>query len=204
LVGGSSPSTPTKSGIAQLAEQATVNRWVVGSSPTVRVKKDKLDTLILNKNWQPDKVVDWKKAMTLLYSSRVEVIEYYKDRTISSGSMEHKLPLVLRHQTGKTKKINLRLTRKALFLRDGGKCQYCSAAVNKATFTIDHVIPKAKKGLTTWNNVVVSCYECNAKKGPRTPEEALMPLVRKPQKPKDKKTLLAFELGEEHKWKNYV
>ena len=118
--------------------------------------------------------------------------------------MEHKLPLVLRHQTGKTKKVNLRLTRKSLFLRDGGKCQYCNATVNKATFTIDHVIPKAKEGQTTWNNVVVSCYNCNAKKGARTPEEALMPLIRKPQKPKDKKTLLAFELGEEHKWKNYV
>ena len=163
-----------------------------------------MDTLILNKNWQPDKIVDWKKAMTLLYSTRVEVVEFYKDRTITSGSAEHKLPLVLRHQTGNLKKINLRLTRKALFLRDGGRCQYCNNTVSKTSFTIDHVVPKSKQGKTTWNNVVVSCYECNAKKGARTPEEASMPLIKVPQKPKDKKSLLAFELGEENKWKNYV
>jgi len=45
------------------------------------------------------------------------------------------------------------------------------------------VIPRAQGGLTSWENVVTSCHECNCKKGGRTPLEANMKLVQKPFRP---------------------
>jgi 5-methylcytosine-specific restriction endonuclease McrA len=49
---------------------------------------------------------------------------------------------------------------------------------------MDHVHPKSKGGLTEWENIVVSCTDCNSYKANRTPEEAGMTLLRKPVKPR--------------------
>ena len=49
--------------------------------------------------------------------------------------------------------------------------------------TFDHVKPRSKGGLTSWNNIVCSCYKCNSKKSNRTPEEAGMKLRKKPFAP---------------------
>ncbi|HOS03612.1 MAG TPA: HNH endonuclease, partial [Candidatus Hydrogenedentes bacterium] len=35
----------------------------------------------------------------------------------------------------------------------------------------------------SWENLVVACLACNVRKGNRTPEEAGMPLLRRPVKP---------------------
>lgn len=46
--------------------------------------------------------------------------------------------------------------------------------------TVDHIIPKAKGGLDTWENLVCACTVCNNKKGDRAPEEAGLTLINKP------------------------
>jgi 5-methylcytosine-specific restriction endonuclease McrA len=80
--------------------------------------------------------------------------------------------------------MEIRLTRRNLLLRDGFACQYCGKRVTTHTFTIDHVIPRSRKGLGTWENFAVACFPCNVKKRDRTPEEANMRLLSKPAKPK--------------------
>ncbi|HSD64905.1 MAG TPA: HNH endonuclease, partial [Ignavibacteriaceae bacterium] len=49
--------------------------------------------------------------------------------------------------------------------------------------TIDHVIPRARGGSDSWENLVCACTLCNNKKGDRTPEEANMLLTNRPFKP---------------------
>ncbi len=49
--------------------------------------------------------------------------------------------------------------------------------------TIDHVIPKARGGVDSWENLVAACIYCNNKKGDKTPSEANMNLLIKPFKP---------------------
>ena len=44
-------------------------------------------------------------------------------------------------------------------------CQYCSEIFDKKDLTLDHVIPKSKKGPSNWENVVTACKSCNLKKG---------------------------------------
>ncbi|MFN2548790.1 MAG: HNH endonuclease, partial [Myxococcales bacterium] len=49
---------------------------------------------------------------------------------------------------------------------------------------LDHVVPRSRGGVTSWENVVCSCVGCNLRKGGRTPEEAHMRLTRHPSRPR--------------------
>lgn len=76
------------------------------------------------------------------------------------------------------------LTRRNLWSRDKGVCQYCHKQPRKDEITIDHVIPKSKGGQHCWENVVLACTQCNFDKADRTPKQAGMTLKKKPVKPK--------------------
>ena len=85
------------------------------------------------------------------------------------------------------KKRKIRIKKKNLLIRDNHHCQYCNTKLDNRTATIDHVIPKSrfksKKESHTWQNTVISCSRCNAKKRDRTPKEANMKLLSVPKKP---------------------
>ena len=68
------------------------------------------------------------------------------------------------------------LSRRAVFLRDGGRCQYCG---DKAE-SIDHVIPRSRGGEHTWENVVAACERCNSSKRDRFLEDTTMRLRHRP------------------------
>ena len=45
---------------------------------------------------------------------------------------------------------------------------------------IDHVVPRAQKGMSTWTNCVLACVDCNSKTADRTPVRARMKLRKEP------------------------
>ena len=49
--------------------------------------------------------------------------------------------------------------------------------------TFDHVVPRSRGGLSSWDNVVSACFKCNNKKGSISYKEANMKLIRNPKKP---------------------
>lgn len=55
--------------------------------------------------------------------------------------------------------------RKIIFRRDGGKCIYCHRKLGRRHFTVDHIHPKSKGGSSEESNLVLSCHDCNQKKG---------------------------------------
>ena len=71
-------------------------------------------------------------------------------------------------------------TRFNLFLRDEFTCQYCGA---REDLTFDHVIPRARGGVTSWENVVAACSKCNLRKGSQTLRNSGLSLNRLPRKP---------------------
>jgi 5-methylcytosine-specific restriction endonuclease McrA len=73
-----------------------------------------------------------------------------------------------------------KITRRAVFARDGWTCQYCGSRSN---LTVDHVIPRSKGGTSTWDNIVASCAPCNRRKGDSLPAQANMHLRRQPSPP---------------------
>lgn len=73
------------------------------------------------------------------------------------------------------------LTRKNILRRDSYKCAYCGRS--DLPLTIDHIVPRAKGGSDSWENLICACTICNNRKGDRTPIEASMELLYRPFKP---------------------
>ncbi len=139
--------------------------------------------LLLNITYEPLRIINWKKAITLLCLGKVEVIEEY-GRDIRSVSFTIKLPSVVRLlKLVKKPKSPVKFSRQNIYLRDKYHCQYCGLKHPTEELTYDHVLPKSRGGKTEWENIVTCCVGCNRQKGGRTPTEARMKLVRKPTRP---------------------
>jgi len=140
--------------------------------------------LLLNITYEPLRVINWKKAITLLLLDKVEVLEEY-NREIRSVSFTIKLPSVVRLlRLVNRPKTPVKFSRQNIYARDKNQCQYCGSKFHSEDLTYDHVIPKYRGGKTEWSNIVTCCISCNRRKGGRTPAEARMTLIRKPSRPK--------------------
>lgn len=141
-------------------------------------------TLVLDQSYQPHRVVSWQRAVTMLFQDKIEVLEEY-DEDIRSVSITIKMPAVVRllHRiTGKKRAV--KFSRINVATRDGFRCQYCGDKHELRKLTYDHVVPRAKGGRTSWENIVMACYGCNAKKGAQSVHRAGMKLRKKPAKPR--------------------
>jgi 5-methylcytosine-specific restriction endonuclease McrA len=94
------------------------------------------------------------------------------------------------------------LSRKNILRRDAYKCGYCGRG--DLQLTIDHVIPKAKGGTDSWENLITACTLCNNKKGDRTPDEAKMLLLNRPFKPSHIMFIKNVVGKLDEKWKPYL
>src|SRR6267143_1939061 len=142
-------------------------------------------TLLLNASYEPLKIVDWRKAVTLWCQGKVEVISVY-DREIRAVSISFKLPSVirlLRYIKIKRRFDYVPFSRANIYARDNHACQYCGDDFPPSELTFDHVVPVAQGGRKDWENIVTCCVTCNRKKGGRTPAEAGMHLMRMPKRP---------------------
>lgn len=139
--------------------------------------------LALSPSYEPIGTVSWKKAVAFIFLNKANVLEEYEEE-IRSQNFSMKIPSVIVLKNGKTRRINsVRFSRRNIWLRDEGQCQYCSRGVNINSFTIDHVFPKHAGGKTSWENVVVSCYDCNQKKGEKLLKDCNLKLRKAPKKP---------------------
>jgi len=141
-------------------------------------------TLVLNSSYEPLKVIDWQRAMTLWATGKVEIVEEH-EREVRSVSFSFRLPSVVRllHIVRLRRRPVVQFTRANIYQRDSYTCQYCDVQWTAEDLTFDHVIPVAQGGQRGWENIVTACEPCNRKKGARTPEEAGMTLQRKPRRP---------------------
>jgi len=142
-------------------------------------------TLLLNATYEPLKVVNWQKAITLWCQGKVEVISTY-EREVRSPSFSFKLPSVirlLRYIRIKRQIDYVPFSRANIYARDNHTCQYCAEPLPSSELTFDHVVPVAQGGRKDWENIVTCCIPCNRRKGGRTPEQAGMRLIRIPKRP---------------------
>lgn len=130
------------------------------------------------------RVVGWQKALILWFQGKVEIIEYHEVYA-HSAKLALQLPSVMRLKSyvRPRKYQRIRFCRDNIYLRDEFTCQYCTDRVPLKDLTLDHVLPLAQNGPTSWDNVVTACRSCNQKKGNRTPEQARMPLLKIPVEP---------------------
>ncbi len=100
---------------------------------------------------------------------------------------------------------SVKLNRRNLFARDRSHCQYCGRHYPTHELSIDHVTPRAHGGKDTWENLVCACIRCNARKGGRTPDQAGMRLIRKPERPR-RNPIISLRLGNEkyRSWRTFL
>lgn len=149
--------------------------------------------LLLNADYTPLSIIDWKKAVIwhMKYDSNpkygIDIIDFYKNDHINGvNNKKYPIPAIARTKRFfKVNKQNIIFSRKNIFLRDNYTCQYCGIKLDHKELTYDHVIPKSiwsSKYLspTCWTNIVTACTSCNRKKGNKTPKQANMPLINLP------------------------
>ena len=138
--------------------------------------------LVLNYDYSPIAFISWKRAITLLYQQKAELIKASNKliKTVDK-SVERFFPIAIRlvKIIRSIYKKSVPYSKANIITRDE-VCQYCGS---KESLTIDHVIPRAQGGKSSWNNCVAACKTCNNKKADRTPTEAKMYLRHQPIAP---------------------
>lgn len=160
--------------------------------------------LLLNADWRPLQVIDWKRAMCLYLEDKADLVSEYADKVIHTATDVFPWPavMVLRQHIQFDTKI--RFSRRNIMARDRYTCQYCGVAPRTPSgqpylesLNVDHVVPRSRSKnnmvvlpwskkevpVTSWQNTVCSCIECNSRKAAKTPGEAGMHLRRIPRKP---------------------
>ena len=141
-------------------------------------------TLLLDSSYYPLQMIDWKKALTLFFTQRAEVVENHRDVIIHSPNQNFKLPKVMRLFC-KIGDVNIvKFNRLNVFFRDDFKCQYCLSKFRASDLTLDHVIPRSRGGPTSWENIVSACEACNSKKADKLPHEINMNPFKTPREPR--------------------
>lgn len=141
--------------------------------------------------------------MILLFLTKAEIVVARKDKFIHTISTAFPFPSVIRLiQFIKMPYKKIDLSRKNILRRDDNQCQYCGT--KKSVMTIDHIIPKSRGGTDSWENLVAACVKCNNRKGNRTPEEAKMPLLKKPRKPHYIIFLKQYLGRSDEEWKQFL
>lgn len=136
--------------------------------------------LVLNASYEPLSVVSARRAVVLVLSEKAEIV-HESDDVVRSERLVLAVPSVvrLRSYVRVPYRRAAALSRRGVFLRDGGLCQYCGRKAD----SIDHVVPRSRGGRHIWENVVAACARCNSAKRDRLIEETSMRLRRRPQVP---------------------
>ena len=158
-------------------------------------------TLVLNRHWQPVNVATVARSLTMLWNESAHVVDPEDFRLytwtdwarlaprdgepyIRTVTFRLRVPeVVTLTRYDRLRESTVTFSRRNLFKRDHSSCQYCGARPGSAELTIDHVIPRSQGGTSTWENCVLACVACNARKANRTPEQARMRLRKPPARP---------------------
>ncbi|MFV0258349.1 MAG: HNH endonuclease [Acidimicrobiales bacterium] len=137
--------------------------------------------LVLNATYEPIGVISARRAVVLMLDEKVDVLADAGQR-LSSARLQVTVPSVvrLRYYVKVPYQRTAPLSRRAVFARDHSTCQYCGAAAE----SIDHVIPRAKGGAHSWENVVACCRRCNTAKSDRLLEHTSLELNTVPAAPR--------------------
>ena len=128
--------------------------------------------LVLNADYAPLQIWplstwDFERTLRNVLKKRVAVVSEY-DTVFRSPTLEYRPPSVVALKTFVKVPDRVPFSRINILLRDGFSCQYCGAGLNLKEMTFDHVVPRAKGGGTSYDNIVSCCSDCNARKADRT------------------------------------
>ena len=158
--------------------------------------------LVLNQNYQPLNICNARRAVVLVGGGKAELLLNGRGN-VRSVSRTFPIPSVIRlFLMVKQPLVRRRLSRQAVFHRDDFTCQYCGKETTE--LTLDHIIPRSRRGVHAWENVVSACISCNHRKAGRTPAEASMALRGAPRAPRPNPYLLFHHRHIEDDWREFI
>lgn len=178
--------------------------------------------LILNNGWTPIRVKNVQSAIQLACRERANIVDtdtyqlYSWDEWAALPVMEGENFISAAHSQVRIPEVvvltkykhvpdfDIRLTKRSIYLRDGGKCQYTGRFLSKSDYDIDHVIPRSRGGKNTWGNMVLCDKKVNRRKADRTPREAGLDLIRKPFKPRTSTVMFDPSITRPESWKKFL
>jgi 5-methylcytosine-specific restriction endonuclease McrA len=154
--------------------------------------------LVLNKNWQPVHVATVARALVLVWKDAARIVDAADYQTFSWDDWARLRPregdpfmsgvnyrlrvpeVITLTDYDRLPKRAVTFSRRNIFKRDHFQCQYCGVNPGGEELTIDHVVPRAQGGVSSWTNCVLACVDCNKRKADRTPQQAGMKLRKEP------------------------
>lgn len=159
------------------------------------------NVLVLNRSYLPIHITSVRRAFSMLYQEIARAVhtdyqsfDFHQWRrfpadglgpSLGTSSGPIRIPrVIVLLAYDKIPRRHVRFSRTNIFARDKFTCQYCGSRPPRSQLNLDHVVPRALGGKTSWENVVCSCVDCNRRKGGRTPTQARLRLNRKPVRPR--------------------
>src|SRR5882757_621290 len=166
----------------------------------------KATVLVLNRNWQAINVRTPQEAFCMMATNVATALEIEGEDHIRPVTWEEWIKLPIREQDEavhtvrgqirvptvivavnytKVPKKRPKLCARNIRERDGNRCQYTGALLRPDEGSLDHVLPRSRGGRDTWENLVWSSKDVNARKANRLPHEAGLRLLKTPRAPKE-------------------
>lgn len=158
-------------------------------------------TLMLNRNWQPVNVTTVSRALVLVWNEVARVVDPddfrlyswsdWSSRSPEEGEafiqavrMKLKVPeVIVLNRYDRVPEAEVSFSRRNIFKRDHWTCQYCGIQPAPDELTVDHIVPRSQGGVSSWENCVLACWNCNRRKADRSVKAAGMKLRKLPQRP---------------------
>ena len=162
--------------------------------------------LVLNKNWQAINVNCPADALSMMYSGTATGLFIEDDGNMTPMKWEQWITMsknesycyintirgeiaipkvIILSNYNKVPKKRPKFTKRNIWIRDGGVCQYTGKKLSPNEGNIDHIVPKSKGGHTSWTNCVLTHNKINAMKGDKTLDESGLKLLKNPNAPRE-------------------
>ena len=162
--------------------------------------------LVLNRNWQAINIRTPQEAFCMMATNVATALDIEGDSHIRPVTWDEWITLPIRDgdnavhtvrgavrvptvivavNFAKVPKKRPKLCARTIRERDGNRCQYTGRVLRPDEGSLDHVVPRSRGGKNTWDNLVWSSKDVNARKGNRLPQEAGLKLLALPRAPKE-------------------
>lgn len=159
-------------------------------------------TLVLNAGYEPLAIVSFKRALVLVMHHKATVVEIDSSHPVvaTSGSFDRPSVILLTRYVRIPNARRVPVTRRGVLRRDGHRCAYCG----KAATTIDHVQPRSRGGVDSWENLVACCLRCNGAKADRSLEALGWRLRVEPVRPRGAQWRIRELERPAEAWRDYL
>ncbi|MGE0707051.1 MAG: HNH endonuclease [Planctomycetota bacterium] len=183
--------------------------------------------LILNRSWMAIGTTTVRQALILVVRGSARVIEPSTYEVFAleewllrseerAAALERarlvrtphylveKPEVVLLSRYDKVPRTEVAFSRRNLYRRDEYRCQYCGERQSPQDMSIDHVVPRCQGGVTSWENCVLACVDCNSRKADRRPHEVGLRLRKAPRRPTWSPLLEALPQARPDSWGRFL